>query len=42
MPRVDLGDMEHLVLPDGTERFTEDIRYDQFNDRRRRPQESPP
>jgi uncharacterized protein DUF6152 len=34
--------MEHLVLPDGTERFTEDIRYDQFNDRRRRPQESQP
>jgi hypothetical protein len=30
--------MEHLVLPDGTERFTEDIRYDQFQ--RRRPQES--
>ncbi len=28
--------MTHLVLPDGTERFTEDIQYDQFNDRRRR------
>jgi hypothetical protein len=31
--------MEYLTLPDGTERFAEDIRYDQFNDRRRRPQE---
>jgi hypothetical protein len=30
--------MTHLVLPDGTERFTEDIQYDQFNDRRRRPE----
>jgi hypothetical protein len=30
--------MEYLTLPDGTERFTEDIRYDQFNERRRRPQ----
>ena len=30
--------MEHLVLPDGTERFTEDIRYDQFQ--RRRPQDA--
>ena len=30
--------MEYLTLPDGTERFTEDVRYDQFNDRRRRPQ----
>jgi hypothetical protein len=29
--------MEHLVLPDGTDKFAEDIRYDQFNDRRRRP-----
>ena len=29
--------MEYLTLPDGTERFAEDIRYDQFNDRRRRP-----
>ena len=34
--------MEHLVLPDGTERFAEDIRYDQFNDRRRRPTEGQP
>jgi hypothetical protein len=31
--------MEYMTLPDGTERFAEDIRYDQFNDRRRRPQE---
>jgi hypothetical protein len=31
--------MEYLILPDGTERFAEDIRYEQFNDRRRRPQE---
>jgi hypothetical protein len=30
--------MEYLTLPDGTERFTEDLRYDEFNDRRRRPQ----
>jgi hypothetical protein len=30
--------MEYLTLPDGTERFTEDIRYDQFTERRRRPQ----
>ncbi len=30
--------MEYLTLPNGTERFAEDIRYDQFNDRRRRPQ----
>jgi hypothetical protein len=29
--------MEYLVLPDGTERFAEDIRYDQFTERRRRP-----
>lgn len=28
--------MEYLTLPDGTERFAEDIRFDQFNDRRRR------
>ena len=34
--------MEHLVLPDGTDRFAEDIRYDQFNDRRRRPTEGQP
>ena len=34
--------MEYLTLPDGTERFAEDIRYDQFNDRRRRPQEGQP
>jgi hypothetical protein len=31
--------MEYLTLPDGTERFAEDIRYDQFNERRRRPAE---
>ncbi len=30
--------MEYLTLPDGTERFAEDIRYEQFNDRRRRAQ----
>jgi phenylpropionate dioxygenase-like ring-hydroxylating dioxygenase large terminal subunit len=30
--------MEYLTLPDGTERFTEDLRVEQFNDRRRRPQ----
>jgi hypothetical protein len=30
--------MEYLTLPDGTERFAEDIRYDQFNERRRRAQ----
>ena len=28
--------MEYLTLPDGTERFTEDLRTDQFEDRRRR------
>jgi hypothetical protein len=30
--------MEYMTLPDGTERFTEDLKYDEFNDRRRRPQ----
>lgn len=30
--------MEYLTLPDGTERFAEDIRFDQFDDRRRRTQ----
>ncbi len=30
--------MEYLVLPDGTERFTEDINYGEYNDRRRRPE----
>ena len=30
--------MEYLTLPDGTERFTEDLQVDQFNDRRRRPE----
>lgn len=30
--------MEYLTLPDGTERFAEDIRYDEFTERRRRPQ----
>jgi hypothetical protein len=34
--------MEHLVLPDGTDKFAEDIKYDQFNDRRRRPTEGQP
>ncbi|HEY8520122.1 MAG TPA: DUF6152 family protein [Gammaproteobacteria bacterium] len=28
--------MEYLTLPDGTERFAEDVRYEEFNDRRRR------
>ena len=31
--------VEYLTLPDGTEQFAEDIRYDQFNERRRRPHE---
>lgn len=30
--------MEYLTLPDGKERFTEDIKYDEFTERRRRPQ----
>jgi len=30
--------MEYLTLPDGTERFTEDLRVDEFDDRRRRRQ----
>jgi uncharacterized protein DUF6152 len=30
--------MEYLTLPDGTERFTEDIKYNEFTERRRRPQ----
>jgi len=30
--------MEYMTLPDGTERFTEDIKYNEFNDRRRRPE----
>jgi phenylpropionate dioxygenase-like ring-hydroxylating dioxygenase large terminal subunit len=30
--------MEYLVLPNGTERFAEDIKYGEFEDRRRRPQ----
>jgi hypothetical protein len=34
--------MEHLILPDGTDKFAEDIKYDQFNDRRRRPPEGQP
>ena len=37
--RQHLIHMEYLTLPDGTEKYAEDIRYDQFNDRRRRPQE---
>jgi hypothetical protein len=28
--------MEYLILPDGTERFAEDIRYGEFLERRRR------
>lgn len=34
--------VEHLILPDGTDKFAEDIKYDQFNDRRRRPAEGQP
>lgn len=30
--------MEYLTLPDGTERFTEDLKVDEYQDRRRRPQ----
>jgi hypothetical protein len=30
--------MEYLTLPNGTERFTEDLKIQEFNDRRRRPQ----
>lgn len=30
--------MEYLTLPDGTERFAEDLRVEQFDDRRRRPE----
>lgn len=30
--------MEYLTLPDGTERFTEDVNFQDFDDRRRRPQ----
>lgn len=30
--------MEYLTLPDGTERFAEDIDFGDFNDRRRRPE----
>jgi hypothetical protein len=30
--------MEYVRLPDGTERFTEDLKYNEFDDRRRRPQ----
>ena len=30
--------MEYLTLPDGTERFAEDIDFGEFDDRRRRPQ----
>ncbi len=30
--------MEYLTLPDGTERFTEDIKFQEFQDRRRRPE----
>jgi hypothetical protein len=37
-PTSKLIHMEYLTLPDGTERFTEDLRYNEFNDRRRRPQ----
>lgn len=37
-PTAKLIHMTHIVFPDGTERFTEDIQYDEFNDRRRRPE----
>ena len=37
-PTSKLIHMEYLTLPDGNERFTEDLRYDEFDDRRRRPQ----
>lgn len=30
--------MEYLTLPDGTERFAEDIKFEEFQNRRRRPQ----
>jgi hypothetical protein len=30
--------MEYMTLPDGTERFAEDIKYNEFDTRRRRPQ----
>lgn len=30
--------MEYLTLPDGTERFAEDVNFSEFTDRRRRPQ----
>jgi hypothetical protein len=30
--------MEYMTLPDGTERFTEDIKYNEFDTRRRRPE----
>lgn len=30
--------MEYVKLPDGTERFTEDLNYGDFEERRRRPQ----
>lgn len=37
-PSRKLIHMEYLTLPDGTERFTEDLRVEQFDDRRRRAQ----
>jgi hypothetical protein len=30
--------MEYVTLPDGTERFTEDLKREKYNDRRRRPE----
>jgi hypothetical protein len=30
--------MEYLTLPDGTEKFAEDIKYEEFLERRRRPE----
>lgn len=30
--------MEYVTLPDGTERFTEDLKREEFNDRRRHPE----
>jgi hypothetical protein len=37
-PNAKLIHMTHLITPDGKERFTEDINYDEFNDRRKRPE----
>jgi len=37
-PTAKLIHMTHIILPNGTEKFTEDINYDEFNNRRTRPQ----